>query len=272
MIQEHSSVQQAHDKIYSLLVEKDDITWKSIIYDLIKTKQLDPWDVDVSKLCQHYIERLKELTTVNLHVSGKVLLAATLLLKLQSGKLLGEDLTAFDQLFAASADSDDFYASLASDVAGRTTGGNGETAPELPPRTPQPRSRKVTIQDLVKALEQALEVKHRRLVKQEALQLTLNYPAEPFDINIAVHSLHKRILQELVENGKGKVDFTTLTPNPDRRSKVTTLIPLLHLSNEREIDLHQQEHFGDIAVTMAAHHVKKSTSDTPAGTLMEAHA
>ena len=249
---------QSQEQIYDMLVEKDDITWKSILYDLVKTEQLDPWNIDISVLVQKYIQRIKELKEVNLSLSGKVLLAAALLLHIQSQKLLGADLTAFDQLIATTGtDGDDFYASLENES--RPIIVAGEETPVLTPRTPQPRSRKVTIQDLVKALEQALEVKHRRLVKQEAIQLRLNYPENSFDINISIKNVHKKILEYLIEQGKGMITFSTLTPNPTRHERVHTLIPLLHLSNERELDLHQPKPFHDIAITLT----KKTMEASP---------
>ena len=38
------------EKIYDLLVKKDEVTWQTIIYDLIKSEELIHWNVDVSKL------------------------------------------------------------------------------------------------------------------------------------------------------------------------------------------------------------------------------
>ncbi|MBD3259568.1 hypothetical protein GF371_02945 [Candidatus Woesearchaeota archaeon] len=52
------------------------------------------------------------------------------------------------------------------------------------------------------------------------------------------------------KNGKKKVTFTQLLPAQDKESKVFTFVPLLHLSNERRIDLHQKEHFGEIEIEL----------------------
>ena len=35
------------DKLYEMLINEDEITWQSIIYDLIKTEQMDPWDINI---------------------------------------------------------------------------------------------------------------------------------------------------------------------------------------------------------------------------------
>jgi len=48
------------DQIYNMLLKESEVTWKDIIYNLIKTEQMDPWDVDITKLTQKYIATVKE--------------------------------------------------------------------------------------------------------------------------------------------------------------------------------------------------------------------
>ena len=46
-----------------------------------------------------------------------------------------------------------------------------------------------------------------------------------------------------------KLSFSKLLPpRAKKEDKVFTFIPLLHLTNQRKIDLEQREHFGDIEV------------------------
>ena len=101
------------DQLISMLVDQQEITWKSMIYDLIRSEKMDPWDVDVSVLTKKYIDMLKKLKELDLKVSGKVVLCAAILLKMKSTRLVGEDLQRLDQLFADSEedefDLDDDY-------------------------------------------------------------------------------------------------------------------------------------------------------------------
>ena len=48
-------------KIYDLIVDQEDITWKSIIHELVRTEQMDPWDINISLLTKKYIKAVKEL-------------------------------------------------------------------------------------------------------------------------------------------------------------------------------------------------------------------
>src|SRR5574342_243817 len=155
---------KSQDKIFSLLVEQNEISWKAIIMDLISTEQMNPWDVNISLLTEKYIDRLNQMKEQDLKVGGKVLLAASILLRIKSTKLVSDDLDDFDRLIAGSDMSQDqFYDELEQELArGEELGLKEEY--ELLPRLPQARRRKVSVFDLVKALEKALEVKERRVL------------------------------------------------------------------------------------------------------------
>ena len=106
------------EKIFSMLVDDNEISWKSIILELIRSEQMDPWDIDVSLLSHKYIDRLKNLKEQDLAVSGKVLLAAAILLRIKSTRLVGDDLDEFDRLIAGTDMSQEqFYDDLERELA-----------------------------------------------------------------------------------------------------------------------------------------------------------
>ena len=86
------------DDLYNLIVNKDEITWQSLLMDLIKSEEMDPWDIDVSLLAKKYLDSIKELQKFNFFVSGKMILASALLLRIKSDKLMDEDIAHFDNL------------------------------------------------------------------------------------------------------------------------------------------------------------------------------
>src|SRR3989344_4053279 len=130
-----------HDRIFSILLSKtDEVTWQTIIYELVKTEQMDPWDIDISLLTQKYIEMLKSLKEHDFRVSGKVLLAAAILLKIKSTRLVGEELTELDRLLIGVEEQMDelgFEENAGIEKLGEI--------PSLIPRTPQPRKRKASL-------------------------------------------------------------------------------------------------------------------------------
>ncbi|MCK5283328.1 MAG: segregation/condensation protein A, partial [Nanoarchaeota archaeon] len=169
---------EGHEKILNIILKENEITWQTIIYDLINSEQMDPWNVDISLLTQKYIEMIKSLKEHDFRVSGKVLLAAALLLKIKSNKWIKEDIANLDSLFSsAEEDMDDLLDGLEEDYQPRET-----VDAELIPKTPQPRKRKVSIYDLVAALDKALEVKHRRVLRDVPI-LDVKIPVKKKDIS-----------------------------------------------------------------------------------------
>lgn len=232
------------EKIFQLLFDKDEVTWQSLLYELVKTEQMNPWDVDVSLITKKYIEMIKGLKEHDFRVSGKVLLAAAILLKIKSNRLVGEDLMEFDRLISGSEEQElleDFEEAFEKPELGEK--------PTLIPRTPQPRKRKVSIYDLVGALEKALEVKQRR-VMHSIPPLNVEIPKKTRDITQVIREVYGRIKSFFFKNQKNKVMFSELVPSDKKEDKIYTFIPLLHLDHQRKIYMEQEEHFGDIGIRL----------------------
>jgi segregation and condensation protein A len=235
------------DKIFSMLVEQNEISWKTIIMDLISTEQMDPWNVDISLLTDKYIERLRELKEQDLKVGGKVVLAASILLRIKSTKLVSDDMDDFDRLIAGTdMNQEAFYDSLEQELAQGEREALKEEY-ELLPRMPQARRRKVSVFDLVKALDKALEVKQRRVL--QSIPPPLPLPVRKFDLGASVTNLLQRL--KSMFSYKKRLTFTDLLPTHSKQDKVYTFIPLLHLSNQQKVELEQAEPFGEIEVKLA---------------------
>ena len=236
---------EAHDRIFNIILSKaDEITWQSIIYELVKSEQMDPWDIDVSMLTQKYIDMLRSLKEHDFRISGKVLLAAAILLKMKSNKLVGEDLTELDRLLiGVDEEMEELGFDESSEIPKLTE------IPTLIPRTPQPRQRKVSIYDLVEALERALEVKKRRLLNSIP-PLNLEAPKKKKDVTEIIREVYGKIKSFFISALKDKLTFAKLLPSESREDKVHTFIPLLHLAQQNKIELLQQTHFGEIEILL----------------------
>jgi len=235
---------QAHEKIFEMLFEKDEVTWQTLIYELVKSEQMDPWDIDITLLTKKYIDIVQKLKELNFRISGKMLLAAAVLLKIKSDRLLGKDLNDFDSLFAQP--QDDMFGE---DILIEPHLMTDQQKLDLIPRVPQPRKRKVSIYDLVNALEQALEVKRRR-VMDSIPDYSIEIPEKKKDVGEIIKDLYTRIKGFFIVNRGKKLTFTHLIPSSSKKDIVYTFIPLLHLTNQRKIDLDQKEHFGEIEILL----------------------
>jgi segregation and condensation protein A len=237
--------QEPHEQIFDMLFEKDEVTWQSILQELVKSEEMSPWDVNVSLLTKKYIDAIKKLKELDFRVSGKVLLAAAILLKIKSNKLVGEDIEYLDRLISQEEDEENLM--FEEDMQPRSQ----ENIPStLIPRTPQPRKRKVSIYDLMHALEKALEVKRRRVLKSVP-PMNVEIPKKTRDISEVIKEIYGRIKEFFWDNNKDQLTFSKLLPEEaSKNDKVFTFIPLLHLTNQRKIDIFQQKHFGEIDIIL----------------------
>jgi len=231
------------DQILDLLLKKDEITWQNILYDLVKTEQMDPWDIDITLLSKKYLETLKKLQEVNLFISGKVILASAILLKMKSDKLLVHYFANFDALMFPQ-DLEEFE-----DFEEKKARIQLPEQPRLTIKTPLPRKKKVSLDDLVNALEKALEVDQRRTLRRlEASRIPVNMKIPvKWDITAKIKEIYEKIL--MFFKSKQKLTFTELVGSPRREDKITTFVPLLHLANQEKIHLNQEQHFGEIEIT-----------------------
>jgi len=233
------------EDIFEMLFEKDEITWQDIIYDLIKTEKMDPWDVDVSVLAEKFITLLKEMKKMDFRLSGKIILAAAFFLKIKSDKLLKEDLTFLNNMMnPQEEDIMDFLDDPEALEQAKT-----QEKPILKYRTPQPRKRKVSVYDLVEALEKALEGDQKRHIRRISdTAKKVNIPKKDKDMTLVINDLYKKI-EKTLETVKN-VKFSQLLKSGDKEEKIYTFIPLLYLDTQRRIDLEQETHFEDINICL----------------------
>ena len=236
------------DRIFSILFKEDELTWQNIIYDLVRVEGMNPWDIDISEIAHKFLELLKKLREMDFRISGKVVLASALLLKLKSDRLLEDDIAAFDSLMSSVDDPGELLDELSLDETGPKR--EKILAPGLMPRTPQPRKRKVSVYDLIEALEKALEVEWRRPVYVEP-KVKIRMPEKFVDMGELIQDVYHKVEAYYGEPEKPhRLTFSELIPSDSKEDKVYTFIPLLHLENQRKVDMFQDIHFGEIEIDM----------------------
>ena len=229
------------ERLFDMLVQKDDITWQAIIYDLVKSEQMDPWDIDISLLAKRYMDTINKLKDHNFFISGKVILASAILLKIKSEKLLTEYIADFDsQLFQRDEDL------LEED--NEPLEYQGQRIPDLLIKTPQVRKRKVSLNDLMDALNQALKVEKRREIRKLGERVTreIELPVKKINITELIRDIYLKV-KEFFKH-KDKVTFSELVGSDKKEAKIYTFVPLLHLDSQQKLYLEQKEHFGEIDI------------------------
>lgn len=234
------------DEIFDLLLKEEEISWKNILYDLVESEKMDPWDINISLLTKKYIQVIKEMKDHDLRISGKIILAAAILLKIKSTHLIENDISRLDRMLQQDSDIESIETELEDAIDGNYRK-EKEKYP-LIPRNPQARNRKVSINDLVKALQHALETKKKILAKIKPIKFMI--PPRKVDIMEVIRDVYQK-LQYYTEKDGGSITFSRLLPpRAGREEKVFTFIPLLHLETQHKLAMAQEKPFEEINVTL----------------------
>ncbi len=241
-----------HDKIISIVSNNENITWQNMILELIKNENMDPWDLDISKLARKFIKIIKRMKELDLFVGGKMLLAAAYLLKIKSVSLIDDYISEFDKMIAESEEDNfigDFYEELENDWNEEIEYKKEELPEGLVPRTPQPRKRKVSVYDLMEALQKAIEVSERKALREMKVP-KVKIPEKKRDVSEVIKELYSRIVD--IFKRKKRLTFSELIPSNSKEDIVQTFIPLLHMSNRsyNKVDLIQKEPFQEIEIKL----------------------
>ena len=240
-------------KIFNLIMEQEEVGWKTILYDLVKSEEMNPWDVNISLITKKYIESVRKMQEHDLKVSGKIVLAAAVLLKIKSNYLIDHDISKLDQLLQQGEELvdedmlDEFEDSLHKHREKQKF--------QLIPRQPQPRNRKVSIHDLVDALQRAMESKKRILAKKRPVKYKM--PGKHIDIMEVISDIYHKIIYYSKKDSKKQLTFSQLLPpKASKQDKVFTFLPLLHLENQRRVDTEQKKPFAEIQIKILAKKVR----------------
>lgn len=238
-MQEKEKISQ--EQLYDMLLSHE-LSWQEIIYDLIQSEQLDPWDIDITLIASKYLDRIRELEEANFLISSKVLLAASILLRVKSELLLSRYIRTLDEILFGKKEDTRKYERIILD----------EEIPELMPKTPLPRLKKVTLQELMQSLERAITTEQRRIGKEIGLRnagrsITFVLPKVKIKIRERITNLYNRIKDFFRQRPDEKLTFIMLT-GPQREEKIASFLPLLHLDSQGKVFVTQEKHFDEIYI------------------------
>src|SRR3989344_2670418 len=225
-------------QLFSMLLESEEVTWKTLLYDLVESKKMDPWDINITLLTQEYLAAIKKMQKHDLRISGKILLAAAIMLKIKSTYLIDNDLSNLGRLMNQNEEE------LEEELLNVDENYPKEKQKfQLIPKNPQPRNRKVSIYDLVEALQQALASKRRILAKYRPAHFVL--PKAKVDIMGIIRDIYHKIAYYSSKDDQPLSFTKLLPPRAGKREKVYTFVPLLHLENEQKILTEQKKPFDE---------------------------
>src|SRR3989339_535199 len=223
----HKKIQQ--EQIHDILFNRE-IGWKDIIYDLINTEQLDPWDINIVLLTDKFLEKIRQIEETNFFISSKVLLAAALLLRIKSEILLNKYVKSIDEILFGKKE-------IGAKVVFERIEFN-EEIPELIPRSPMPRIKKI-------------------IIDKNALRMSsYSMPKRNFSIKDKIKEIYDKLFEQLKNEEKiKKITFTQLI-GESKEERAVSFYPLLHLENQKKIWLEQEGHFKEIDIWLKETYLK----------------
>jgi segregation and condensation protein A len=202
-------------------------TWREELRLMVEEERLDPWNIDLVELADKFLVRMRKFQTSDLVLPANLVLAAAILLHLKSEALkFEEEQVAEEQVY------------LEEDSAPLEV-------PVLTLRTRIPPKRRVTLTELMDALEDAFEYQRTR---EERIHLP-----EPMSIMLPEYNIEERmnvLLSRIttLADKEGLVLFSSLLQEKTREEIILTLLPLLHLAQDGKINIFQEKLFGEIFV------------------------
>lgn len=222
---------------YSLNLEElvSNATWRELLIELVATNKIDPWDVDIVQVVDSYISAVKRMKVLDLRIPANMILAASILLRLKSDTI---------NLFEEQVQEPEGEEAMAPE---------GRILPSVPELTPkfrmQPR-RKITLDDLINALEGAMKAKERRAERITLENVPMEFVVNMDDIDEKIESAYNLVRSSIDRNGM--VTFMDLSRS--MRSSESVLldlfVPLLFLATDSKIAMFQEEFFGEIIIKL----------------------
>jgi segregation and condensation protein A len=205
-----------------------------ILVNMAKNGEIDPWNIDIVEVTDKFLRQLEALEKMDLRISGRTLLYASILLRMKSNALV--DVEEPQEII-----DDDYEQFEISDYP----------VPALPLR--RTSRRPVTLEELLSELKKAELIEKRRLerfknIKDErcaTLKEVLSI-AHDEDIESRVGKM-RNLLDGLFENQQN-IKFSDLVQTLDRSGKVMAYLAVLFLATRKEIWLDQEELFGELFI------------------------
>jgi chromatin segregation and condensation protein Rec8/ScpA/Scc1 (kleisin family) len=207
-------------------------TWREVLVDLVVSRQMDPWSIDIAEVADSYFAKVRELRAhakmLDLRFPANVILASAILLHFKASALLVEEEE--EEQEQAPVEMID------------------EAIPQLVYKAQGPRTRRVTLDELVTALERVLREPEREIVRAKAQPLELQIPQQ--DMGTRMAEVYLKALA--IKDEEGLLTFSQLAnegkEGPLEENILMAILPVLHLVQESKFAAWQEALFGDILI------------------------
>lgn len=199
--------------------------WQEVLENIVVEEGLNPLGIDIIKLAEAFMAYLQQVKTFDFRIPARFILIAAILLRMKCELLLEEE---------------EEKARMKEEKLPEI---NIEEIPQLSPPLVRKPLRKVTLDELIRALNKTMEFKEKKEKREIRLRRaveTLIEPEEDIELRIA------SVLDKIVKSGE--IKFSQLVPDWNRKEIVDTFMPLLYLFMRSKVYCEQPEMFSEIYI------------------------
>jgi len=199
--------------------------WQEVLEEIVVSEGMDPWEVDIIKLTDTFMKYLQTIQKFDFKIPGRFILIAAILLRMKCEILFEEEEEKKQQK--------DIVPPI--DIS---------QIPELTPPMERITSRKVSLKELIDALNKAFEFKeHKESRLYRIRHAAMDLIEEPEDVETKIEKIYRKI----VSRGN-LIKFSELVPDWKRKEIVSIFIPILHLEMRGNIQCEQEDMFKEIYI------------------------
>lgn len=196
-----------------------------MLMSLVFAREIDPWNIDIVDLTQRYLDQIRRLQELDLRLSGKTILVASILLRMQSEEFFKEKKEEAER----EKEELDFIPS-----------------PIIPPL--RRKEGKITLPELLNALLIVLEEYDKKEEKERI-------PQEKALVRLDIHRTDIRkyvdeLYRTLEARGTDVVKFSDLLEDNSSISVCRIFLYLLFLELEHKVELWQKKEFEEIYINV----------------------
>ncbi len=229
-----------------------------ILVQLAEKGDIDPWDVDIIDITDKYLKALDKSPRENLLNAGRAIFFASVLLRLKSDILLNLS----NETLLASQQTENYFPEddlLNGDEEIRLDLSKLESFLVRSSISKQQRKRKISLGDLIFALQQAEDEEERRAMRAKLRAertFTIVAPETPDDI---FEITQEEDIDDVVEKIEAIIEEHLTTEKPITLSFLTEILnnktkpflALLFLAHSQKVVLEQKEMYGEVFIYKA---------------------
>ncbi len=218
-------------------------SWEQIIYQVVAMNELDPWNLDITKLSTGFSEHISSLDELDFRVPAKWVIIAAVLLRMKSDyiKIMKMDRDPEPEGFIDMEELDDEeIESIGNEIDENDVDPIAVSSKRKP-------IRRITLNELVDSLRRVLATEKRRDLKLKKARGKIKIRTD--DIGLRIEKLYGRITMMINSlSRENSVKFSDLVEKWEKENVIDTFMPLIHLDNDNKVECTQKEMFDEIYI------------------------